>query len=325
MTTALIVPPNAQELATGFLAAPGAWRRAAEFFTAEIRNPNTRRAYLNAARRFASWARARGLDLARVETVHVAAYIEGLGQDGADCEKKLTVPSIKQHLAGLRHLFDHLVSGGVLKINPAAAVRGPRYSAREGKTPILTGDEPRRLLGAIGTDSLIGLRDRALIGAMLYTTARVSAVLNLNVEDYYPQGSTWFLRLHEKGGKQHIVPCNHHLQEYLDAYIAAAGIARERKAPLFRSIPRGSDAVTKAKLTQSNVYELIGRRASAAGIASQIGCHSMRGTAITNLLENGSSVEEAQSLANHASIRTTKLYDRRDQKVRRDLVERIRF
>lgn len=325
MTTAVSVLPSARELATGFLGGPGAYKRAAEFFTAEIRNPNTRRAYLNAARRFAGWCRERGLDLTAVETLHVATYIDSLGVDTGGREKKLTVPSIKQHLAGLRHLFDHLVSGGILKINPAAAVRGPRYSAREGKTPILTGTEPRQLLEAIHTGSLIGLRDRALVGVMLYTTARVSAVLNLKVEDYYPQGSTWFVRLDEKGGKLHIVPCNHQLQQYLDEYIAAAGIAGERKDRLFRSIPRGSKRVTKARLTQSNAYELIVRRARAAGIASKIGCHSMRGTAITNLLENGASVEEAQNLANHASIRTTKLYDRRDQKVRRDLVERIRF
>jgi site-specific recombinase XerD len=259
------------------------------------------------------------LDLACIETVHVAAYIKSME------EEAFSVPSIKQHLAALKHLFDHLVTGGIIKLNPAAAVRGPRYSAAEGKTPILTGDEPRRLLASIKTDTLIGLRDRALIGLLLYTAARVNAAVSLKVGDYYSQGATWFLRLREKGGKRHVMPCNHHLQEYLSAYIDAAGIAKDAKWPLFRTLRRGVETISRAPLTQSNVYELIQRRKKSAGIKTEVGCHSMRGTAITNLLENGASVEEAQSLANHASIRTTKLYDRRDQSVRRDLVERIRF
>lgn len=301
-----------------FTAGPDVYRRTAEFFTAELRSDNTRRAYLNAARRFSGWCAAHGLqDLSRIETVHLAAYVKRL-------EEVFSVPSVKQHLAALKHLFDHLVTGGILKVNPAAAVRGPRYSASEGKTPILTGDQPRRLLETIKVDALIGLRDRALIGMLLYTACRVNAAISLKVEDYYSQGASWFLRLREKGGKRHVMPCNHHLQEYLSAYIEAAGIAQDTKGPLFRTLRRGAEP-SRTALSQSNVYEVIQRRKKDAGISSKIGCHSMRGTAITNLLENGASVEEAQGLANHASIRTTKLYDRRDQNVRRDLVERIRF
>jgi site-specific recombinase XerD len=317
--TGLIVTGHGRELAAAMLPGAAAKKRAAEFFTAEVRNDHTRRAYVNALRRFAAWCEARGLSFETAETVHVATYIKELEL------AKLSAPTIKQHLAGLRHFFDHQVSGGFLKINPAAAVRGPRHSVKEGKTPILTGGEPRKLLDSIKGEALVEVRDRALIATLLYTAARVNAVINLDVEDYYLQGASRFLRFDEKGGKHHVVPCNHALQELLDAYIERAGLTGQKKAPLFRTIPRGAFGVSANRLTQSNVYELIGRRKKAAGIESIIGCHSMRGTAITNLLENGASVEEAQSLAGHSSIKTTKLYDRRDQTVRRDLVERIRF
>ena len=295
-------------------------RRLAEFFTAELRSDNTRRAYLNAAKKFSAWCGENGLGLSSIETVHVAAYLKHLQAAGK------SVPTIKQHLAGLRHLFDHLVTGQIIVINPAAAVRGPRYSVQEGKTPILNGDEARRLLESIPTDTLIGKRDRALIGLLLYTAARVKAAISLKVEDYYSEGASWHVRLQEKGGKAHTVPCHHRLQEYMAAYIEAAGIASDSKGPLFRTLRGGAKTLRNRNLlTQSNAYELIQRYKVVAGIKTEIGCHSMRGTAITNILENGASVEEAQNFAGHASPRTTQLYDRRDQQVRRGLVERIRF
>ena len=151
------------------------------FFTANHRNKNTRRAYYKAACRFADWCEGRELsDLARVKPHHVAAYIEMLGlavPDGAGLSK----PTVKQHLAGLRMLFDWLVVGHVIETNPAHAVRGPKYSQKKGKTPVLDREEARALIAAIDTSSLTGLRDRALIGVMIYTFARVGAVLQINV------------------------------------------------------------------------------------------------------------------------------------------------
>ena len=89
-------------------------------------------------------------------------------------------------------------------------------------------------------DTLVGLRDRALIGAMVYTFARVGAVLQMKVRDYFVQGRRGWVRLHEKGGKEHAVPCHHCLEQYLDEYIAAAGIAGDPDAPLFQTAA-GSD------------------------------------------------------------------------------------
>jgi integrase len=142
-----------------------------EFFAVTIRNSHTRRAYARAAGEFLAWCEARGVvTLTGVQPLHVAAWIEALGNE-------LAAPSVKQRLAGVRHLFDWLVSGHILPVNPAASVRGPAYSARRGKTPVLAADEARTLLDSIDVSTDPGLRDRALIGLMVYSFARIGAAV----------------------------------------------------------------------------------------------------------------------------------------------------
>jgi site-specific recombinase XerD len=300
-----------------------------EFFTANIRNKNTRRAYYKAVCRFADWCEGRGLrDLANVRPLHVATYIEALGGE-------LAKPTVKQHLAALRMLFDWLVIGQVIDVNPAHAVRGPKYRVKKGKTPILTRDEARALLDSIpvtktqkredGTEEQVpcitGLRDRALIGIMIYTFARIGAVLQMNVKDYFTQGRRGRVRLHEKGGKEHEAQCHHNLEIYLDQYIAAAGIAADKDGPLFRTTGRLTG--TPQRMTQPDGFRMIQRRARAAGIKTQIGNHSMRATGITAYLKNGGTREHAQAMAAHSSPRTTELYDRRDEEVSLDEYEKV--
>ena len=230
----------AAKLPAVFLPDEKAAERFFGFFTAHIRNRNTRRAYYKAACRFADWCEGRGLPgLAHVKPPHVAAYIEGLAVARPE-GPGLSKPSIKQHLAALRMLFDWLVVGHVLDNNPAHAVRGPKYSQKKGKTPVLDREEARALIAAIDTGSLTGLRDRALIGVMVYTFARIGAVLQMNVGDYFRQGRRGWVRLHEKGGKEHEAPCIPKLETYLDEYIAAAGIGREADGPLFRTTGRST-------------------------------------------------------------------------------------
>ena len=180
-----------------------------EFFTANIRNPNTRMAYLMAAYRFADWCEARGLTLDQVEPMLVAAYIEQM-------TKAYSPSTVKQALAAIRMLFDWLVVGQVVPFNPASSVRGPKYVVKTGKTPVLTASEARGLLDRINTGALVGLRDRALIGLMVYSFARVSAAVSMRVADYYTQGKRSFFRLHEKGGKYLVVPAHHVGQAYID-------------------------------------------------------------------------------------------------------------
>ncbi len=212
-----------------FSPTPDAGKRTIEFFTANIRNPNTRRAYARAAAEFATWCEEVGLtELRAIEPVHVAVYVETL-------QKRLSAPSVKLHLAGLRMLFDWLVVGQILAANPASSVRGPKHSVKKGKAPVLGADEARTLLDAINTGTAKGLRDRALIGLMVYTFARVGAAVGMKVQDVYVQGRRTWVRLHEKGGKQHEVPCHHNLDDYLHAYLEGAQIAGDGKGYLFRT------------------------------------------------------------------------------------------
>ena len=213
-------------------AGPAAAERVVEFFTAQIRNPHTRAAYGTAVTRFFTWCDARGLELNQISPIAVATYIEWL-QDTA------SAPTVKQHLAALRHLFDFLVVGQVVPANPAASVRGPTHVVRTGKTPVLQPAEARLLLDSIDTSTLPGLRDRALLAVMVYSFARVSAVVRMDVEDYYQQGKRWWLRLHEKGGKHHALPVHHKAEAYLDAYLDAGGIANDTGTPLWRTRTRG--------------------------------------------------------------------------------------
>lgn len=294
-----------------------AQRRFLEFFTATIRNPNTRTAYGRATRDFFLWCEMHGIrDLDTIEPVMVATYIEQMSG-------KRSAPTVKQHLAALRMLFDWLVTGQVIPANPAHSVRGPSHVVKRGKTPVLSVEETRHLLGGIDTGDVVGLRDRALIAVMVYSFARVSAVTGMKVRDYYSQGRRAWLRLHEKGGKRHEVPAHHKAEEYLDAYIAAAGIAEEKNSPLFRTTRGKTRVLTAVEMARADVFRMIQRRAADVGLSTAVCCHSFRATGITAYLENGGTLEHAQQIAAHESPRTTKLYDRTSDQITLDEIERI--
>jgi integrase/recombinase XerD len=249
--------------------------------------------------------------------VIVSAYVELLTHS-------YTAPTVKQHLAAIRRLFDWLIVGQVIDQNPAAPVRGPSHIVKKGKTPVLDGDEARKLIHSIDVSTIGGLRDRALIALLIYSFARISAALHMNADDYYPQGKRWWVRLHEKGGKQHEMPAHHLLEGYLDAYVTAAGLAVEKASPLFRTLGgRGRKQLTGDRMTRQDARRMIVRRARQAGLLTRLGCHSFRATGITVYLLNGGLLEYAQQMAAHESARTTKLYDRRNDQVTLDQVERI--
>ena len=297
-------------------------RRVIEFFTAEIRNKNTREAYGRAVRQFFDWAAGHGLNLETIEPVHVAAYVEQDDRSPA---------TIKQHLSAISRLYDWLVTGQVVDSNPAAPVRPPKLVVEEGKTPVLTAEETRELLDSIveedeESDDVGPLRDRAIIAVMVYSFARVSAVARLDVADYYRAGHRWKLHLQEKGGKRRDIPVHHKAGEYLDAYLDAAGIHEDKDAPLFQSLKGRTGQLTGRRLAPDNILHMVKRRASDAGFdPDQVCCHTFRGTGITTYLENGGQLETAQHIAGHASATTTKLYDRRSQNVQQEEIERIRI
>jgi site-specific recombinase XerD len=295
---------------------PEASERFFTFFTDNIRNPNTREAYLRNARRFFRWCEDRQLTLKDIRSFHVSAYIEEL-------LLTLDAPSVKQHLATIRMLFDWLILGHIVTINPAQAVRGPKHVVKKGKTPVLSEDEARDLLESIKGEDLVSLRDRALIAVCLYSLARIEAALGMDVEDYYPQGKRWWFRLHEKGGKRHDMPAHHKAEDYVDAYLKAAKLWDKKKEPIFRAALGKTKQLSPERMTRHAALKMIQRRAKKAGILTAICCHSFRATGITNYLEHGGTLEKAQAMAAHESPKTTKLYDRTSDQITLDEVERI--
>jgi integrase len=175
------------------------------------------------------------------------------------------------------------VTGQVVPVNPAASVRGPSHRVKRGKTPVLDRSEVRALLNSIDVTKPVALRDRALIGLMVYSFARIGAALSMKVEDVYAQNRRLWVRLHEKGGKRHEMPCHHNLETYLHAYIDARGLEGDPKGPLFRTIGRG----TNTPLPRANAYAMIRRRAAGADIGTKIGNHTFRASGITACLKNG--------------------------------------
>ena len=289
-----------------------------EFFGANIRNPHTRRAYGRAVVDFLAWCADVGVSsIVNVQPLHVAGWIEVQTKNHA-------APTAKQRLAAVRHLFDWLVVGQIIPTNPAASVLGPTHIVKAGKTPVLEPEEARALLDSIDVSTAAGLRDRALIGLMVYSFARIGAALGMKVEDVFTQRRRLWVRLREKGGKQHEMPCHHNLEPWLHAYIDGCSLAGDSKGALFRTIGRGTGKLTRTPLPQANAYAMIRRRAASAGIETKVGNHSFRATGITAYLKNGGTLENAAAMANHASTRTTQLYHRRHDEMSLDEVERIR-
>jgi site-specific recombinase XerD len=318
MPEAGLLVPAIGSHAPALVAAAGdrASYRFLEFFTAQIRNPHTRRAYVRAVGDFCAWLEGRVPSIAAVSSVHVAAYVEELGCRHA-------APTVKQRLAAIRMMFDWLATGGILPFNPASAVRGPKHVVKRGKTPVLAPDEARQLLDAIDVSTPIGLRDRALIGLMVYTFARIGAATAMSVGDVYVQNRRLWVRLCEKGGQAVALPCHHNLDTYLHAYLDETGIGQDAAGPLFRTIGRGTGQLTQTPLPSANAYAMVQRRAKRAGISTKISNHTFRATGITAYLKNGGTLEKAAAIAHHASTRTTQLYDRRSDEVSLDEIERI--
>src|SRR5262245_4590021 len=235
--------------------------RIEHFLRAAIDNDNTRKAYGRALGSFFAFLEDGGRERVQdIGPLDVRDYLEVAKAN------RLSTATLKQHMAAIRMLFDHLVTGGVLKHNPALSVKAPRQKLGKGKTPVLTAEEAGELLRSIETDTVVGLRDRALIGVMVFTFARISAACGLNVADIFHQQRRRWVRLHEKGGKFHEMPCHHTLEGYLAEYIERARLAEAGRAPLFQAIRyraygRGEVVLNGERLHRANAWAMVRRRA----------------------------------------------------------------
>jgi integrase/recombinase XerD len=289
-----------------------------EFFFGRIRNEHTRAAYLHAVRQFLTWAEAHDLELVTITPKNVGQYFDELRK------KSTSIATRKQHLAALRHFFDGLVTRHAMILNPALSVRGERYQVVEGKTPEITVKDVRTLLASLDTSTVVGLRDRAIVAILVYTAARAGAVAGLRNSSFYHAGDQWMLHFEEKGGKSREIPVRHDLEEKLSAYIDRSGLRNApRQSPLFRTAYRKTGRLNETGINVVDVCRMIKRRLSDAGLPTLLSPHSFRVTTITDLLEQGVALEDVQRLAGHADPRTTRLYDRRQKKITRNIVERI--
>jgi site-specific recombinase XerD len=296
---------------------PEATKRFFEFFTVPIRNKNTRIAYYQAISQFLDWCQRAGFsNIEDIEPIHVAAYIEQHSGSAA---------TIKQHMAAIRMMFSWLTEKGILAINPAREVKTPKFSRTEGKTPAFSTEEVQKVLNSIDTSHVVGHRDKALLATLAYTFARIGAVVNLKVEDYFQTGKRSLIRFKEKGGKEKEIPVHHKLEEILDEYLKVSKLRENPDTPLFPTTLGRSRELGSRPMTRFDGANLLKRRLRDAGILGEYSPHSFRATGITNYLENGGTLEVAQRIAGHADSRTTKLYDRRGQKVLLEDMERIRY
>lgn len=291
---------------------------AEEFFYGRLRNEHTRAAYLVAIKRFLAWAEERGLELVRITPKDVGQYFDGLRKENT------SVATRKLHLAALRHFFDGLVTRHAVILNPALSVRGERYEVVEGKTPEITVEGARKLLAAIDKSTVVGLRDRAIVAILIYTASRAGAVAALRRGNFCHAGEQWMLHFEEKGGKSREIPVRHDLEQMIFAYIDAAGLRHARRdTPFFRTAYLKTGRLTGNPMCVIDVCRMVKRRLKDAGLPSRLSPHSFRVTTITDLLEQGVPLEDVQRLAGHADPRTTRLYDRRQKKITRNIVERI--
>lgn len=256
-----------------------------------------------------------GRELRNITPADIGCYLDAF--DVKTVTKKL-------HLSALRHFFDRLVQRHVIALNPAHSVRTERLQITEGRTPEIASKQARELLESIDVASVIGLRDRAIIAILIYTAARVGAIAKLRLKDFFDFGDQHYLQFEEKGGKPRSIPVRHDLQRITESYISAAGFNNSQNAsPLFRTAIRRTKQLTTNGMTANDMNRMMKRRLKAAGLSSRFSPHSFRVATITDLLSQGVPLEDVQTLAGHADPRTTRLYDRRDKKVTRNIVERI--
>ena len=286
-----------------------------EFFSARLSNPHTRRAYARPVGRFLSWCEEQGIELRQVTPGLAGRFIEEL--PGSDPTKNLA-------LAALRHFFDALVMRHAVALNPFASVRGRKHSVIDGQTPELTIQQARDLLASLDTSHVLGLRDRAVLGTLIYTGARVGAIAQLRLQDLRDQGEHRVIRFSEKGGKQREIPVRHDLDGWLRAYLDAAGIADDPKdATLFRGSWKNQRRLIGQPFTAHAIRRMLKRRLNNAGLPEIISPHSFRVMVVTDLLSQNVPMEDVQYLAGHSNPRTTQIYDRRSRRVTRNIVERI--
>ena len=222
--------------------------------------------------------------------------------------------TIRRKLAALASLYDYLCESNAVTHNPVRGVKRPKAETSEGRTPALGDAQARALLGAPPPETLKGKRDRASLSVLLYHALRREELTTLLVKDFAQERrGVPHLRVQGKGGKLRYLPAHPHSLRLVAEYLAASGHGGEADSPLFRRtrVPRAGSAATA--LTPSAVYsEVVVPYMAQVGISGEnMGPHALRATAATSALEHNADIAKVQEWLGHASISTTRIYDRR--------------
>ena len=285
-------------------------------FWGDVSCENTRAAYGRAVKRFLAWLAERGFNPQLMGSIALRSYFDQMGDEG------LSLATQKQHHSAIRRFYEALVTAQVIERNPMLSVRAPRLSVREGSTPALTMEEFRHLVATIEEETIKGKRDRALISLLMTSMARISSVLAMNRSDYIQTASGFELKITDKGNKQRRLPVHSICAELMADYLKVA--PEGSTSPLWQGITQ-SGVWSGVRLNRSAAGKMIQARGIAAGLGEKYRCHSMRATGITALLEEGVGIDVVQDIAGHASSATTRLYDRRERRIKQNDIERIRF
>jgi len=298
-----------------------------EFINVSIKSRDTARTYKNATTLFLLWCQENDIeDIIDIEPITVRKYIDYLYEDRG------RKSAAKVAYYGSKTMFQYFVDNGALKTNPAAGVKYPFVNDTRGKTQTISKEEVRAILDhltaiterenppAKPTD----FRDRALIALMAFGFVRIGGSLSVRRGDYYKEDGNWWMDFEEKGAQSHSLPIVGELKGYIDSYIKAGEI-NNKDAWLFQSANRNG-ALSGKPYDRGNSRIMIAKRAGQAGVdVDKISNHTFRATGITNFLQEGGTMSEAQDIANHKHQETTKRYDRRDRKKLLSIVEKIKY
>ena len=279
---------------------------------ANLDSAQTRRAYEGDIRAFMRFA-----GIVQPEEFRVVARGHVLAWR-ADLEKQgLSGATIRRKLAALASLYEYLCDCNAVTHNPVKGVKRPPVDSYEGKTPALGDAQARALLDAPPADTLKGKRDRAILSVLLYHALRREELTKLLVKDFNQERrGVPHLRVQGKGGKLRYIPAHAHSLRLVSEYLAMAGHGAELDGPLFRPVrnPRGGQ--TKMALTPGGVYSavVVHYMKQVGIIGDNMGPHASRATAATSALEHHADIAKVQEWLGHASISTTRVYDRRGSK-----------
>jgi integrase/recombinase XerD len=315
---------------------------------ANLKNPNTRRAYQTDVKEFMAFVGiTQPKEFRTVTRAHIIAWRDEVERreylkrsihitvplfDDANEEdahiKNPSAATIRRKLSALSSLFDYLCESNAVTHNPVKGVKRPNEGTQEGKTPALGDSQARALLNAPDVETLKGKRDKAMIAVLLFHGVRRDEVAKLRVKDMQTRQGIVHFQIRGKGDKIRYIPVNPDAQRLISEYLETAGHSNDKNGALFRPMKNNVTKTLKRHLDTSSIYRMVLQYATEVGLKEQVEgrwVHLARATAITNALEHGADIAKVQEWAGHANIATTRLYDRRKSKPEDSPTFRIRY